>query len=89
MGKHAQRQGILVGIANNRLIAVSGGDRDAALKEKLIARKLEAATRQEIQRAYLIILADSGYGTIKIRIERAGQSPESHFVVLETEKKTK
>ena len=68
---------------------VSGGDRDAAMKEKLIARKLDVATRQEIQHAYLKILSASGYGTIKIRIERAGQSRESHFVVLETEKKTK
>ena len=59
------------------------------MKAKLVARKLDIETMQEIQRAYIKILAESGFGTIKIRIERAGQSRESHFVVLEIEKKTK
>lgn len=57
--------------------------------KKVFARKLDAETLAEIQRCYLEILQDSGFGVIKVRIEHAGQKNESHFVVLEKERKTR
>ena len=59
------------------------------MKSRVVARRLDAETLAEVQRAYLAILRGSGYGTIKIRIERAGESKESHFVAVEAERKTK
>ena len=56
---------------------------------KTLAKKLDAETLAEIQRSYLEILRSSGYGTIKLRIERAGGKNESHFVKLEIERKTR
>ena len=56
---------------------------------KTVAKKLDAETLAEVQRSYLEILRSSGYGTIKLRIERAGEKNESHFVKLEIERKTR
>jgi len=56
---------------------------------KSIAKKIDAETLAEIQRSYLEILRGTGYGTIKLRVERAGDNNESHFVKLEIEKKTR
>lgn len=57
--------------------------------KKVDSRELDIQTLQAVQKAYHKILAASGYGTIRIRIERAGASKESHFVGLEIEQKTK
>ena len=55
----------------------------------MIAKKIDAETLAEIQHSYLEILRGTGYGTIKLRVERAGDKNESHFVKLEIEKKTR
>jgi hypothetical protein len=50
---------------------------------------IDPKTLLEIERAYQSILRAVGYGTIRIRIERAGQKRESQFVSIEIERKTK
>ena len=50
---------------------------------------LNQETLREVHRAYAEIRAASGYGKIAIRIERAGELRESHFVAVENERKTK
>jgi len=59
------------------------------MNARILARKLDAETLAEIQRCYLEIRRGSGYGTIKLRIARAGEKNESHIVTLEMERKTR
>lgn len=68
---------------------ISSNTERAGCNSRVVAQKLDAETLAELQRGYLQILRGSGYGTLKIRIERAGQPNESHFVLLELERKTR
>ena len=52
-------------------------------------KKLDEQSVAAIREAYAAILNASGYGKITIRIERAGEKRESHFVAVEIEKKTR
>jgi hypothetical protein len=59
------------------------------VKTRVLAKRLDADTLAELQRCYLQILRGSGYGTIKLRVERAGEKNESHIVMLEVEHKVR